>query len=112
MDQETPISDAIATVGEAADETAGNAGTQLESGKAAAGKKLAQAKQVAGKKLGEARVAAGRGVAKAKKDWQEMDPQTKKKVVAGGIAAAAVAIALPVAIKKARAKKTPVGEPG
>ena len=51
-------------------------------------------------------------VAKAKKDWQEMDPQTKKKVVAGGIAAAAVAIAIPVAIKKARAKKTPIGEPG
>jgi ElaB/YqjD/DUF883 family membrane-anchored ribosome-binding protein len=59
----------------------------------------------AGEKLERAKSAAGKKVAAAKKGWKEMDPKTKKKVVAGGIVAVAAAIAIPLAIKKARAKK-------
>ena len=64
-----------------------------------------KAKKAAGEKLGAAKAAASQGVAKAKKGWQEMDPKTKRKVVIGGVAAVAAAIAIPLAIKKARAKK-------
>jgi hypothetical protein len=59
----------------------------------------------AGKQVDKAKAGASRKVAAAKKGWKKMDPKTKKKVVIGGIAALAAAIAIPLAIKRARKKK-------
>ncbi len=111
MQPKSTIGKKIAAIAKVADEQSQKAGAaagkQLDKAKKVAGEKLGAARKSAGKKLGEVKVAASKKVAKAKKDWQEMDPKKKKKVVAGGVAAAAVAaaIAIPIAVKKARAKK-------
>lgn len=88
MKPKSMIGKKIAAIAKVAGETSQKAG-------AAAGKQLDAAKKTAGKK-----------VAKVKKDWREMDPKKKKRVIAGGILAVAAAIAIPIAVKRARAKKS------